>query len=114
PLLDVYETDQAYTVITAIPGLEADQFNIKLHNDTLTISAELPEPEMPKDARVLMQERPTGTVSRSITLPQPIDNDKVEATYHNGVLTLTLPKSQEARPYNNPERANGRLPHTTG
>lgn len=108
-LLDVYETDQAYTVTAAMPGLEADQFNIKLHNDTLTISAELPKPELAEGTRVLMQERPFGTLSRSVTLPQPIDNNNVEATYHNGVLTLTLPKSPEAQPRSIPVKTNGHL-----
>ncbi len=105
--LDVYETDEAYTVIAAVPGLDADQFNIKLHNDTLTISAELPKPEVAEGTRVLIQERPFGNLSRSVTLPQPVNHNAVEANYQNGVLTLTMPKSPEAQPRSIPVRAEG-------
>lgn len=105
--LDVYETDEAYTVTAAIPGLQADQFNIKLHDDILTISAELPKPEVPEGTRVLIQERPFGSLSRSITLPQPVNYNAAEANYHNGVLTLTLPKSPEAQPHTIPVRTDG-------
>ncbi|MAS36368.1 MAG: heat-shock protein Hsp20 [Anaerolineaceae bacterium] len=107
--LDVQETDQAYTVVAAVPGLDSDQIQIKLHRDTLTISAEWPKPEVPEGTRVLIQERAFGTRSRSINLPQPIDSDNVEATYHNGLLTLTLPKSPEAQPRTIPVKANGHL-----
>lgn len=107
--LDVHESDEAYTVTAAIPGVNPDQINIKLHNDVLTISAEWPQSQVPEGARVLVQERPYGSFSRSINLPQPTDSNGVEAAYHNGILTLTLPKSPEAQPRTIPVRANGHL-----
>ena len=107
--LDVNETDQAYTVTAALPGLNVDQIDIKLHNDTLTISAEYPKPEVPEGTRVLIQERPFGNLSRSVNLPQSVDQKTVEANYHDGLLTLTLPKSPEAQPRTIPVKANAQL-----
>jgi|FLYN01.1.fsa_nt_gi HSP20 family protein len=95
---DAFETDTAYTVMAALPGLTPDQINVRFQDGTLTISAEIPQPTFPENARVLLQERAFGQFSRSITLPQPVDADHVEATYENGILTLTLPKSPEAQP----------------
>jgi HSP20 family protein len=98
--LDVYETEQAYTVHTALPGVNPDQINISFQDDVLTISGEVEQPKFGEDvkARVLLFERSYGKFSRSIRLAQPIDADHVEATYENGLLTLTLPKAPEAQP----------------
>ena len=95
---DVYETDEAYTVVAALPGLNPDQINVKLHDGSLTISAELPQPQLPENARPILQERTFGNFSRTIALPQHVSTDKVEAGYENGILTLTLPKAPEAQP----------------
>jgi HSP20 family protein len=95
---DVYETDTAYTAVVALPGLSAEQINVKLHDGSLTISAEMPQPQVPENARTLLQERTFGTFSRTIALPQPVNADQVEAVYENGVLTLTLTKAPEAQP----------------
>ncbi|MBZ0302010.1 MAG: Hsp20/alpha crystallin family protein [Anaerolineae bacterium] len=108
-LLDVLETDEAYTVVASIPGVEPDQFNIKLHHDALTISADLPRLEVPEGTRVLLQERPFGTISRSISLPAPVNANAVEANYQSGLLTLTLPKSPEAQPRSIPVKSSGQL-----
>lgn len=96
--LDVIETDTNYTASVALPGIEPDHINVKMQDDTLTISAELPQPALPDNARVLIQERPYGQFTRSVRLPQPVQTDKVEATYENGVLTLVLPKLPEVQP----------------
>ena len=97
--LEVYETDADYTVVAALPGLNAEDINISLHDSRLTIGAEMAAPEVNADNRVLLQERAFGTFSRSINLPQPVVYDAVETTYENGVLTLTLPKTPEAQPH---------------
>ena len=95
---DVHETDQGYTAVVALPGLTPDQINVRLEDGVLTVSADIPQPTTPENARVLMQERTFGKFSRSVQLPQAVDANKVEATYENGILTLTLPKSPEAQP----------------
>jgi len=95
---DVYETDADYRVITALPGLSIDQINITLHDGVLTISGEIPHPELEEGTRALIQERFYGKFSRSMRLPQEVNVDNVEAAYENGMLVLHLPKLPEAQP----------------
>jgi HSP20 family protein len=95
---DVHETDAAYTVTTALPGVKPEHINVKMHDGMLTVSAELQQPEAGENTRPLLQERVWGHFSRSISLPQSVKGDEVEATYEDGILTLTLPKAPEAQP----------------
>ncbi len=95
--LDVHETDQAYIVSAALPGVSADAVNISLHDGVLTISGEVPQVTH-ENSRALVLERTYGKFQRVIRLPQPIDASNVEANIENGVLTLTLPKTPEAQP----------------
>ena len=104
---DVYETDQDYTAIATLPGLNADQIQVSIHEGALTISAELPQPTMPENARPLLQERTFGKFSRTVNLPQPVATDEVEATYEAGILTLHIPKSPQAQPKMIAVKANG-------
>ena len=96
--LDVHETDSNYTVSAALPGVNSDQVNVKLHDGVLTINVELPQPTTPENTRALLQERVWGKFSRTVSLPQPVNADKVEATFENGVLTLVLPKTEAVQP----------------
>jgi HSP20 family protein len=107
--LDVYETDADYTIVAALPGLNADDIHISVHEGVLTIGAEVAEHEVDENTRVLLQERAFGKFSRSVNLPQPVANDGVEASYENGVLTLVLPKTPEAQPRQIPVKVNGVL-----
>lgn len=95
--VDLYETDKSYIATVAIPGVHQDQISIRFENGVLTISAEVPQPEM-KDARLLLQERGIGRYTRSIRLAQIVDVDQAEAHYENGLLVLNLPKKPEAQP----------------
>lgn len=96
--LDVHETDANFVVVANLPGIDPDHIDITVHNDVLTINAEIQKTEAAEGARVLVQERLHGKFSRSLTLSQPINLDAVESRFENGVLTLTLPKSAEAQP----------------
>jgi HSP20 family protein len=97
--LDVHENANSYTVTTTLPGVKADDVKVSLHDDVLTITGEIRQPETRKeDERVLLRERTYGTFTRSIRLPQPINAEQIEATFENGVLNLTLPKREEAQP----------------
>ena len=98
--LDVHEDDKQYTVTTGLPGVKPEDIQIKLHEDSLIIEAEIPEKtvEQKDNNRVLLQERVYGKFSRRVRLPQAVDSSKVEASYNDGVLTLTLPKAPEAQP----------------
>lgn len=94
--LDVYTTPDEIVIVASLPGLIPDEVDITIHGDTLTISGELRAPL--ENVEYLFQERPYGPFSRTLNLNVPVDVDKAEATFENGLLTLTLPKVEEARP----------------
>lgn len=105
--LDVHETDNAYEVSAAIPGIKAENLNISVHDGVLTISGETSQETRKENekTRALMLERSYGKFTRSIRLPQPVNTENIEATLDNGVLHLTLPKTEEAQPRQIPVRA---------
>ncbi len=97
--LDMTEDDNAFTVTTELPGVQPENIQVKLDGDLLTIEGEIPEHVTEKKAeRSLMKERRYGRFSRTVRLPQSVDESKVDATFDNGVLKLVLPKSEEAQP----------------
>ncbi len=96
--LDVNENDDAYVVQADLPGVNPDDINITLNDNVLTISAETQREETHENERRIITERSYGKYSRSLTLPNTVESDKVEADYENGVLRLTLPKSEKAKP----------------
>lgn len=102
--LDVHDSNESYTIIANLPGIDADQINISYHDGTLTISAEISKTEAKEDHRVLVQERMHGNFTRSLNLPQPIDIEQAQADFNNGVLTLSLPKTPEVQPRQIPVR----------
>ena len=107
PALDIHETDTAYEVGVPLPGVNPEDINVRMQNGTLTISGELPQPKVQDNRKVVVQERYYGKFSRSVSLPQSVDTNKVEATYDNGVLNLTLPKLPEAQPKQITVKVNG-------
>jgi HSP20 family protein len=106
--LDVDETPDHYIVTTDLPGVNAENINVTVQNELLTITAEVPEQTVEhKDAKSLVRERRYGRMSRSIRLPQTIDAGKVEAEYKDGTLKLTLPKSEDTKVKTIPVKVNG-------
>ncbi len=95
--MDAYITDDAIVIRADIPGIEPDDLDITLEGDTLTIRGEIKRDDANNRKYVLL-ERPTGKFERTLTINTPIDNDKVEANFNNGVLTLTLPKAEAVKP----------------
>jgi HSP20 family protein len=102
--LDVHDSNEAYTIIANLPGVEADKINVSYHDGTLTISAEISKTEAQEDHRILVQERISGNFTRSLNLPQPINIEEANADFNNGVLTLSLPKTPEVQPRQIPVR----------
>ncbi len=94
--IDVYTTTSEIIIIAAVPGLSAEQVEVTLEGDTLTIRGELPPPL--ENVEYIFQERLYGRFHRALTLNVPIDADNIEATFDNGLLTLTLPKSVPTKP----------------
>lgn len=97
--LDVHEDENSYTLRASLPGIKPDEVQVQVMGDTITIRGETHEEREQKDGgRVLLHERHSGSFSRTLTLPTPIDSEHAEANFENGVLTLTLPKEAQARP----------------
>lgn len=96
--LDMYETDDNVVVKTAIPGVKADEIDVSVTGDTLTIRAETQEEEETKRENYLRRERRFGSFCRSVALPGGLEADKAEADYTDGILTLTFPKAEEVKP----------------
>ena len=99
--LDVYATNDEVIIIAAVPGINPDELDVTVNKGTVTLSGVLQnvtESEEAKDATWYLHELPFGTFSRSITLPVEIDSERVEANFQHGVLRLTLPKAEAAKP----------------
>ena len=96
--LDMYETEDSVVVKTAIPGMKADDLDVSVTGNTLTIRAETTEEEEIKRERYQRRERRHGSYARSVTLPNGLRADQAEADYTDGVLTLTFPKAEEVKP----------------
>lgn len=95
PALDVFEDGDKVTVQLEVPGLKKDDFDISLEDDALTLSGERKSDESGGES--LRIERQFGAFSRSITLPSPVKADAVRADYEDGILTVILPKAEEAK-----------------
>lgn len=98
PAVDVAETAEDIIVTATVPGLKAEDLKISLSGDVLQLSGETKTETERKDATYHLRERRASSFSRAIALPAPVDSDKCEAEFENGVLTLKLPRAQEARP----------------
>jgi HSP20 family protein len=95
--LDVLSTDEALVVTANVPGLSPEDVDITIEGDTLTIRGEL-KPAVTENGNWIIQERYHGLFRRILTLNVPIQSDKAEASFKDGVLTLTLPKADKVRP----------------
>src|SRR3954469_784020 len=99
PPVDIYETAEKEIVIKAeVAGLKRDAIDLTVENNTLTIRGQRPAEEGAADAQFHRSERVFGAFSRSFTLPNTVDASKVKAEYRDGVLTVRLPRREEARP----------------
>ena len=96
--VDMYETDEDVVVKTSVPGVKAEDIDITITGDTLTIKGETRSEEKVEEANYIRQERRYGAFSRSLTLPTSIVAEDAKAEFDNGVLTLTLPKAEEVKP----------------
>lgn len=96
--LDVTENDDAYIVEASVPGVNADDIDISMHDDVLTISAETNYENNVENARAIIRERRYGKFSRSIRFPLAVDADNIDAEYTNGILRLSVPKAPETKP----------------
>lgn len=92
--INIHEEEDAYVLSALVPGLKAEDLNIQVLEDILRIEGEYKADE----SSYLVRELPTGVFSRTLRLPAAIDAEQVEARIADGILTLTLPKAESARP----------------
>ena len=97
PAVDVAEMKNEFVVNVEAPGMDPKDFDISLSKGMLTITGEKKQDRVEKEENYHLIERRHGTFSRSISLPQEVEDDKISASYKNGVLTVTLPKSEGAK-----------------
>jgi HSP20 family protein len=97
PALDLYQNNDNIVAVVELPGMRKEDIEISLQDGTLTISGERKEETGPENGAT-RTERFTGKFRRSVTLPTRVDASKVSANYKDGVLTVTLPKAEEAKP----------------
>jgi len=98
PPLDVQEDKDGFTINVELPGFKREDIDVSLHDGALVISGERKTETVKEGTEVHRQERYYGKFSRALTLPTAVAGDKVKAAYKEGVLTVTLPKAEEAKP----------------
>lgn len=98
PVLDIAERDDAVVVKAEIPGMNSEDIDISVQGNILTISGEKKNTTEQKEENYYHVERRYGSFHRNISLPSGVNANKIEATYREGVLTVTMPKKEESKP----------------
>jgi len=98
PAFDVYEDKDNVYVRAELPGMRKEDIDLSLHNGSLSVSGERKSEQDVKSAEVYRAERFFGRFQRTITLPTPVAVDRIKAQYKDGILNVTLPKAEEAKP----------------
>ncbi|HUT29297.1 MAG TPA: Hsp20/alpha crystallin family protein [Sedimentisphaerales bacterium] len=98
PAIDVAEDDNAIVVKAEVPGCKPDDIDVSVHGNTLTISGEKKHEQEKKEKGYYHVERSYGSFRRDLNLPNDVDPAKIEATCKDGVLSVTLPKAERAKP----------------
>jgi len=96
--LDIYESADDIVVRAVVPGFSADGIDIQFQGGVLTLRAKSEEQEIPEGSTWLVHEVTPGEFIRQVTLPRAVEADAAKTTFENGVLTLTLPKTADAKP----------------
>jgi HSP20 family protein len=98
PALDLHEDKDSLVVKVEVPGMKKEDIEVSLHDGTLSISGERKSDQTFEGAEVYRAERFFGRFQRTIALPTAVAADQIKAQYKDGVLTITLPKAEEAKP----------------
>lgn len=96
--LDVIENEDGYVIKASIPGVDAENLNVVLEDNVLTVKAEVEAEELAENEQIHIRERRTGSFNRSLRFPVDVNGDEISANYTNGVLSLNVPKSEEVKP----------------
>ena len=98
PAIDMYQTDNDVVIKAALPGFQADDVQINVTGDLLTIRGELNHEEEQNEKSWHLREQRWSSFERSVSLPTAVVSDKAQADFANGILTITLPKAEEVKP----------------
>jgi HSP20 family protein len=98
PAIDLYQDNDSVVVKAALPGLKAEDVQISVTADVLTLRGEFKQENEQKDATYHIREQRSGSFERSIMLPSEVQTDKSKADFENGILTITLPKAESVKP----------------
>lgn len=98
PAVDMYQTDNEVVVKAALPGMKAEDVQLNVTGEVLTIKGEIKQKEEVKEKAYHLREQRWGMFERSVILPTEVVADKAKADFENGILTITLPKAEEAKP----------------
>lgn len=98
PACDIFEDKDGIKIVAEVPGLRPEDVRISMENNTLTIRGEKKQVAETQTERIHRYERTYGAFERSFALPGTVDSDQVAADYDNGLLTITLPKAERAKP----------------
>jgi len=98
PLVNVYDDKDAVIVTAELPGMAKEQVQITFADGALTLSGKLEPLAAAKKMTIVRQERSAGAFEKSLRIPTKIDQGKINALFSNGILTVTLPKAEEAKP----------------
>jgi len=98
PAVDIFETEHELVVNADLPGVNPEDLDIRVKNNILTIRGERKFENRVNEENYLRVERAYGSFSRSFSLANSVNSEAIKADYHNGVLTLSIPKREEAKP----------------
>lgn len=98
PRTDLVETDESYRIDLDVPGMSRDDLNINYQDNQLTVSGERTSDRTDEGEKYVRVERSFGHFYRSFTLPRTVSADDIRASYENGVLSITVPKTEEVKP----------------
>ena len=98
PAIDMYQTDDEIVVRASLPGFKADDVQINITGDVLTLRGEMKHEDEKKEKAWHLREQHWGSFERSVALPTNVVADRASAEFENGILTITLPKAEEAKP----------------
>jgi HSP20 family protein len=98
PAIDLYQTDESVVVKAALPGLKAEDVQLSVRGDVLTLRGEFHQDNEVREATYHLKEQQYGSFERSVMLPTPVQTEKAKAEFENGILIVTIPKAEQARP----------------
>jgi len=98
PRIDIKETDKEFMIVAELPGMEKDDFKLTIEDNMLVLEGEKKVEAEDKDTNYYRSERSYGSFRRSFRLNDTVDSKKIDANYKNGVLTITIPKTEKSKP----------------